>query len=179
MPIQAWLHPPGHAKLLVESEIDDIISGRVKHNMTSCSVCARKRRMKTGTKASTRRPFREIPLNDLTGPLYEEGESIRPSVPPKQALSTVLSQLKDEFHHLQLYVIQRGLSDGRRYRELTTEYESLDPGRGKRKRKSIAEKLRAVIEEFEAKADQIYALYDVVEGVRQEGLDARRQWLEL
>jgi hypothetical protein len=43
-------------------------------------------------------------MNDITEPLYDEGESIRPSVPPKQALSTVLSQLKDEFHHLQLYI---------------------------------------------------------------------------
>lgn len=51
----------------------------------------------------SRKPLRDIHLNDMTEPMYEEGESIRPSVPPKQALSTVLSQLKDEFHHLQLY----------------------------------------------------------------------------
>jgi hypothetical protein len=50
----------------------------------------------------SRKPLGELHLNDLTEPLYEEGESIRPSVPPKQALSSVLDQLKDEFHHLQL-----------------------------------------------------------------------------
>lgn len=50
-----------------------------------------------------RKPLQDIHLNDFTEPIYEEGESIRPSVPPKQALSTVLSQLNDEFHHLKLY----------------------------------------------------------------------------
>src|SRR5271156_6399002 len=57
---------------------------------------------------------------------------------------------KDNAHHSQ-------------YRKLTTQYEGIDPGRGKRKRKAIAEKLRKILEKFEAKADQIYALYDVVE----------------
>lgn len=51
----------------------------------------------------SRKPLGEVHLNDLAEPLYEEGVSIRPSVPPKQALSSVLDQLKDEFHHLQLY----------------------------------------------------------------------------
>jgi hypothetical protein len=44
-------------------------------------------------------------MNDSTEPLYEEGESIRPSVPPRKALSSVLEQLKDEFQHLQMYVL--------------------------------------------------------------------------
>ena len=66
----------------------------------------------------------------------------------------------------------------RQYRDLTAKYEGMNPSHGKRKRKAIAEKLRGVLEEFEAKADQIYALYDVVEGARQEGL-SRREWLEL
>ena len=64
--------------------------------------------MKSATAGKTssliRRPFREIAINDNTEPIeYDEGESIRPSVPPGKALSTVLSQLKDEFHHLQLH----------------------------------------------------------------------------
>ena len=46
----------------------------------------------------------------------------------------------------------------------------------------IADKLRGILEEFEAKADQIYALYDVVEGARLEGMGGtqpRRSWLEV
>ena len=71
------------------------------------------------------------------------------------------------------------MANSRRYRELTNEYEGIDPSRGKRKRKAISDKLKGVIEEFEAKADQIYALYDVVEGVRLgEGI-GRPEWLEL
>lgn len=72
------------------------------------------------------------------------------------------------------------MTDPRQYRDLTEKYETLDPGHEKRKRKAIAAKLRGVLEEFEAKADQIYALYDVVEGARQ-GLESQsqRDWLEL
>jgi len=105
MPIQSWLRPPAQAKIPgVNPEVENIISGLAKHNAASCSVCARKRRFKTANGGKSRKALREIHLNDdFTEPLYEEGESIRPSVPPKQALSSVLSQLKDEFHHLQLY----------------------------------------------------------------------------
>ena len=42
-------------------------------------------------------------MNDVTESVYEESESIRPSVPPTHALASVLEQLKDEFHHLQMY----------------------------------------------------------------------------
>jgi Centrosome microtubule-binding domain of Cep57 len=64
---------------------------------------------------------------------------------------------------------------------LNSEYKALDPGTGKRKRKVIARKLREVLEEFEAKADQIYALYDVVEGARLNtlGKGSSKGWLEL
>lgn len=68
----------------------------------------------------------------------------------------------------------------RQYRDLTAEYEGLDPSRGKRKRKIIADKLRGILEDFEAKADQIYALYDVVEGARLDSMGKEsRGWLEL
>ena len=70
----------------------------------------------------------------------------------------------------------------RQYHTVASQYQSLDPARGKRKRKALAEKLRDILEEFEAKADQIYALYDVVvEGTRSGGKSdqSRRGWLEL
>jgi len=78
-------------------------------------------------------------------------------------------------------IFTHGGTDVRQYRDLTAKYEEIDPARGKRKRKAIAGKLRDILEEFEGKADQIYALYDVVEGVRQEGLGAshQRDWLKL
>jgi Centrosome microtubule-binding domain of Cep57 len=180
IPLQSWLHPPGNSTIpLVNSDVQKIIDGLAKHNAASCTVCSRKRKSK-GTKSGIHRePLYEVHVNDYTAPLYEEGESIRPSVPPKQAISTVLSQLKDEFHHLKLY-LRLNNSNNRQYQTLTTQYEGLDPGHGKRKRKTIADKLRDVLEEFEAKADQIYALYDVVEGARQGmGAEARSSWLEL
>jgi Centrosome microtubule-binding domain of Cep57 len=65
---------------------------------------------------------------------------------------------------------------------LTQEYDTLDPGRGKKRRKAIADNLRSVLEEFEAKADQIYALYDVAEGAKSAGAGSsatRKGWFEL
>jgi Centrosome microtubule-binding domain of Cep57 len=65
---------------------------------------------------------------------------------------------------------------------LTQEYEGLDPGRGKKRRKTIADNLRNVLEQFEAKADQIYALYDVAEGAKSAGVgssQSRKGWFEL
>jgi hypothetical protein len=106
IPLQSWLHPPGSSRIpLVNSDVQKIIDGLAKHNASSCTVCSRKRKSK-GTKGGIQRePLYEVHVNDYTAPLYEEGESIRPSVPPKQAISTVLSQLKDEFHHLKLYFV--------------------------------------------------------------------------
>jgi hypothetical protein len=60
------------------------------------------------------------------------------------------------------------------YRELTNvglsqyqshvdKYEHLDPAVSKRKRKALVTRLKEIIEELETKADQIYALYDVLE----------------
>ena len=51
----------------------------------------------------SRKPLGELDMNDVTDSVYEEGESIRPSVPPTHALFSVLEQLKDEFRHLQMY----------------------------------------------------------------------------
>lgn len=132
----------------------------------------------------SRKPLHEVDINDITLPLFEEGESIRPSVPPKEALSSVMDQLKDEFHHLQLYSFPYAMynTNDSQYRKLTSQYERIDPGCGKRKRKAVANKLREILEEFEAKADQIYALYDVAEGAESMGMGScptRRSWLEV
>ncbi|KAK5696318.1 hypothetical protein LTS12_028583, partial [Elasticomyces elasticus] len=45
----------------------------------------------------------------------------------------------------------------------------LDASLGKRQRKTLGEKIEKLLREVDMKADQIYALYDVLEGQKQGG----------
>ncbi|KAF3190453.1 hypothetical protein TWF225_002210 [Orbilia oligospora] len=84
-----------------------------------------------------------------------EGEvTIRPSQPPKYALDKVMKQIQDELEHLKL-----------EYKQIEAEYLACDPSLGRRKRKSLTNQLTEIVELMDKKADQIYALYDVAEGV--------------
>ncbi|KAK6527208.1 hypothetical protein TWF281_010398 [Arthrobotrys megalospora] len=84
-----------------------------------------------------------------------EGEvTMRPSQPPKYALDKVLKQIQDELEHLKL-----------EYKQVEAEYLACDPSLGRRKRKSLTNQLTEIVELMDKKADQIYALYDVAEGV--------------
>lgn len=43
------------------------------------------------------------------------------------------------------------------------KYEQIEPSVGKKKRKMLVNRIKELTEELENKADQIYALYDVLE----------------
>ncbi|KAK6349301.1 hypothetical protein TWF730_010051 [Orbilia blumenaviensis] len=84
-----------------------------------------------------------------------EGEvTMRPSQPPKYALDKVMKQIQDELEHLKL-----------EYKQVEADYLACDPSLGRRKRKSLTNQLTEIVELMDKKADQIYALYDVAEGV--------------
>ncbi|KAG5437382.1 hypothetical protein PCANB_000813 [Pneumocystis canis] len=131
-----------------------IIEGLARHNPTSCSVCSRKRQKeiaslnKLNSFVKTKQPEN----------VFEEENTLRPSMSPKNALSMVITQLEDEFKHLKL-----------KYQEFIQSYEKIDPAVGKKKRKALVGKLKNIIEKLEAKADQIYALYDVTEITKESG----------
>ncbi|MCJ1468088.1 hypothetical protein MMC07_006715 [Pseudocyphellaria aurata] len=86
----------------------------------------------------------------------EEGPTLRPSQSPALALLTVIKGLKDE-----LSVEKRQLAQ---YQDL---YNNQNPSLAKRARKSLMEKIDALLRSVDGKADQIYSLYDVVEGQKQ------------
>ena len=89
---------------------------------------------------------------------YEEEPTIRPSQPPAIALATVLKGLTDEHSHL---IVQ--------YNHYKSFYVRHDPSMMRTKRKDLWEKMSTMLDATEAKADQIYALYDVLEGQKQNG----------
>lgn len=89
---------------------------------------------------------------------YEEEPTIRPSEPPAAALAKVLKGLEDELAHLKLRQS--------RYQAL---YNQHDPSLSKRRRKAVLAKLETLMQVMDAKADQIYSLYDVLEGQKADG----------
>ena len=102
-------------------------------------------------------PSRLIPVSERSSYNNNEDHTIRPSEPPEMALSGIQRNLESErvhlAHELELKV---------------TEYNRLDPSMAKRERKKLSEKCNLIFEELEYKADQIYALYDVAEGMKQK-----------
>lgn len=99
---------------------------------------------------------------------YNEEPTLRPSRPPAEALATVLKSLEDELSHLkmQLAVTQQAFSKH-------------DVSLGKRQRKFLSTKIEKLLKEIDTKADQIYALYDVLEGQKQDGHEMTEREMEV
>ncbi|KTW26377.1 hypothetical protein T552_02859 [Pneumocystis carinii B80] len=152
------------SKAYVDVNAQKIIEELDCHNPVSCSVCTR-RRQKGILSEKNKDLLSYSAKSKQLDNIFEEENTIRPSMSPRNALSMVIIQLEDEFKHLKL-----------KYQEFIQSYEKVDPSVGKRKRKVLAGKLKNIIEELEAKADQIYALYDVVE-LAKEGDDILKKVL--
>ena len=103
---------------------------------------------------------RPIPVSDrmhISVP-GEEEPTMRPAQTPGVALAVVLRGLEDELSSL--------------HKELAHQeqlYHKHDPALSKRKRKSVYAKSQELIRAIETRADQIYALYDVLEGQKISG----------
>ncbi len=152
---------------------------RISHGISpyrgaACPICSHKRAKREHVPSLSKSRHGEKPSHD---PAYEEGASIRPSQPAHTALHSVLHQLEKEFVSLK-----------QEYQQNMAEYESMDPGYEKRKRKAVATKLQSVIEQLEHKADQIYSLYDIVEAESAkeaaqspsaEPVSSRREWIDV
>lgn len=108
---------------------------------------------------------RPVPVSDRVsdGRAYEEDFTMRPAQQPGIALATVLKALEDELAHMRM---QLATYQG--------SYYKLDASMNKRKRKSLRQKIENLLYHADMKADQIYALYDVLEGQKK----ARNQMTE-
>ncbi|KAL4928848.1 uncharacterized protein BDV17DRAFT_281684 [Aspergillus undulatus] len=100
--------------------------------------------------------------------VYNEEPTLRPAQSPAVALATVLKALEDELAHLRMqFVSYQGA------------YNKLDASISKRQRKTLTEKIEKLLKDIDMKADQIYALYDVLEGQRQRGQEMTKQEIEV
>ncbi|KAL2785633.1 hypothetical protein BJX66DRAFT_329149 [Aspergillus keveii] len=142
-----------------------------QHNGKNCTVC--KKSMPGDecdhTQEAVKVP-KPIPVSErMPEPsIYNEDPTLRPAQAPAVALATVLKALEDELSHLKMQLVT-----------YQGAYNKLDASLSKRQRKSLGEKIQKLLKDIDMKADQIYALYDVLEGQRQRGQEMTEQEMEV
>lgn len=147
------------------------LDNAAQHNKTNCTVC--KRTIPSDatcdhTHESVQVP-KPVPVSErMPEPsAYNEEPTLRPAQSPPVALATVLKALEDELAHLKM---QLATYQG--------AYNKLDASLGKRQRKALGEKIEKLLKGVDMKSDQIYALYDVLEGQKQGGHEITEQEME-
>ncbi|KAI9841336.1 MAG: hypothetical protein M1837_000769 [Sclerophora amabilis] len=156
-----------------------VLNGLVSHDGQNCTVC--RRVTSHDDKGSNGNPVADSGKKVLKVPKpvpasqrvtksepYEDEPTLRPSQPPALALATVLKGLEDELSHLRLELSQH-----------QALYNSQDASIGKRSRKALHMKIQTLLKAIDVKADQIYALYDVLEGQRSDGHEITDEEFEI
>ncbi|RJE24021.1 hypothetical protein PHISCL_03615 [Aspergillus sclerotialis] len=135
------------------------------HKGKNCTVCKRVVPDDYTCNHSLKIP-RPVPVSDRVSEklAYEEDHTMRPAQQPGIALATVLKALEDELAHMRMQLAAYQAS-----------YYKLDASMNKRKRKSLRQKIENLLHHADMKADQIYALYDVLEGQKKVSLQMTEQ----
>lgn len=147
------------------------LDNATQHSSKNCTVC---KRTISGdhcdhAEESVKIP-KPVPVSErMPQPtVYNEEPTLRPAQAPAKALATVLKALEDELSHLKIQLVTYQGS-----------YNKLDASLNKRQRKSLSAKIEKLLKDVDMKADQIYALYDVLEGQRQNGQEMTEQEMEM
>lgn len=148
-----------------------ILDGLCKHDGKNCTVCTRVVSFdaKSELKSKVHVP-KPVPVSDrmpVPAP-YEDEPTMRPAVQPGLALATVIKGLKDEVAHLKVELSR-----------VQSAYNKHDSSLGMRQRKTLKKRLDELLKAIDAKSDQIYALYDVLEGQKQSGQQMSEEDVEI
>ncbi|KAF4984746.1 hypothetical protein FZEAL_107 [Fusarium zealandicum] len=158
---------------VLSSDAKRVLDDLCEHNCRNCTVCSRitshrgilsSADIAVGKKRVT--VPQPVPVTDRD--LSVEDPTMRPSQSPGHALAMVIKGLEDESHHLQLELSR-----------IQAQYSSRDKALGRRDRVSLAEKIRTLLKQLEAKNDQIYSLYDVLEGQKAVGQAMSEEEIEM
>ncbi|KAH7375266.1 hypothetical protein B0T11DRAFT_249503 [Plectosphaerella cucumerina] len=154
-----------------------VLDGLCAHNCKNCVVCSRITAhrgaitMKEAAEGKKRvKVSKPVPVSEqyaLHGP-YTEEPTMRPSQHPGHALAMVIKGLEDEAAHMKMELSK-----------LQAKYNDLNSALGRRDRKELASNLKEALRRLEVKNDQIYALYDVLEGQRQADQAMSEEELEM
>ncbi|CAG8039464.1 unnamed protein product [Penicillium olsonii] len=148
-------------------ETQKALDNIAQHSGKNCTVCAGHSKDCNHEPVKVPKP---VPVSErMPKPsVYNPEPTIRPSQPPAVALATVLKGLEDELSHLKMQLAT-----------YQAAYNKLDASLGKRPRKTLQEKIDKLFKDIDMKADQIYSLYDVVEGQKQDGHEMTEQEMEM
>ncbi|BCR83509.1 uncharacterized protein ACHE_10911A [Aspergillus chevalieri] len=146
------------------------LDGIAQHNGKNCTVC--QRIIPAGSSCDHTHEVqvpKPIPVSErMPEPtVYNEEPTLRPAQDPPIALATVLKALEDELSHLKMQLAT-----------YQAAYNKLDASLGKRQRKTLGERIEKLLKDVDMKADQIYALYDVLEGQKQDGREMTEREME-
>ncbi|KAJ6785321.1 hypothetical protein PWT90_04614 [Aphanocladium album] len=155
----------------LSSDAKRVLDGLSEHSCDNCIVCTRitsHRSTATELAAGKKRVTipRPVPVTDRD--LSVEDPTMRPAQSPGHALALVIKGLEDESRHLQFELSQ-----------LQTKYSNSDKAIGKKDRVALAENIRSLLKSLEVKNDQIYSLYDVLEGQKAAGQAMSEEELEM
>ena len=159
----------------VTKEGQKVLEGLANHNGRNCTVCTRF--IKRGEDHDHAQAVKEtvkipkpVPVSERMLKISddEDDHTIRPSQAPGLALATVMKGLEDELDHLKI-----------QFSKYQSLYNGHNPALSKRSRKSVQQKMESLLRATDVKADQIYALYDVLEGQKQEGHEISDEEVEI
>ncbi|KAJ5173004.1 hypothetical protein N7492_005597 [Penicillium capsulatum] len=147
-----------------------VLDGIAQHDGKNCMVCKNVHPSDGSCNHEPVKIPKPVPVSQrMPKPsLYNEEPTVRPSQPPAVALAGVLKTLEDELSHLKMQLVS-----------YQGAYNKLDASLGKRQRKALVEKIETLMKDIDMKSDQIYALYDVLEGQKQVGHDMTEQEMEM
>ena len=167
------MRDPGEATIKLSQSAREVFDSLAQHDSQSCSIC--KRVIEHGvlhehaetTKIAVPKPVPVSERMPSPGPGDDE-PTMRPSQPPAVALATVIKNLEDEVKHLKIK---------------ESEYQALylrhDPALSKRRRLAVFNKIQRLLVLIETKSNQVYALYDVLEGQKQSGQEMNEEEVEI
>ncbi|KAK0618422.1 hypothetical protein B0T17DRAFT_495251 [Bombardia bombarda] len=171
-----------HTVPSLSKEARRILDGICKHKSGNCNVCVRiaahgDTKQTTITPSSTKptitmddmrkgkktvRVEKPTPVSDrmpeTDGGKYDEEITMRPSMPPGDALAILIKETQDEIEHLEMEL-----------KRLNDVYLGLDKSLGQRERRRVMADIKRLQAEVETKSGQLYKLHDVLEGQKQAG----------
>ncbi|KAL7821935.1 hypothetical protein V8C26DRAFT_326729 [Trichoderma gracile] len=143
------------------------------HNCQNCTVCSRITAhsgviSSTDVAAGKKRVSipRPVPVSDRG--VSGGDHTVRPAHSPGYALALVIKGLEDESQHIQLELTR-----------LQARYNKSDKSMGRRERQALSEAIHQLLKRVEAKNDQIYSLYDVLEGQKAAGQEMTDEQVEM
>lgn len=146
---------------VLSSNARQVLDGLCDHNCNNCMICVRMASFHepAGAKRSKQTVRTEKPIAvSKRGLPVDEDHTVRPARTPGIALAVVIKGLQDEIEHLR-----------NRHTKVVELYHRADTSTRRKERMLICEEMDMLQNMIDVKSDQVYNLYDVVEGQEAVG----------